>query len=64
MDRYARLAESHPEVLWRSMRGMSNRIAHGYFEINFDVVWDTVQRAFPDLLKQLRAVRNDVNNED
>jgi len=25
------------------MRGMRNRIAHGYFEINLEVVWDTVQ---------------------
>jgi len=25
------------------MRGMRNRIAHGYFDINLDVVWETVQ---------------------
>jgi uncharacterized protein with HEPN domain len=35
------------------MRGMRNRIAHGYFDINLDVVWDTVQIALPDLLKKL-----------
>ena len=39
------------------MRGMRNRIAHGYFEINLDVVWDTVQTALPELLERLRAVR-------
>ena len=48
---------SHPEVPWRSMKGMRNRIAHGYFEINLDVVWETVQSALPDLLRQLPAVR-------
>lgn len=32
---------------------MRNRIAHGYFDINLDVVWDTVQTALPELLKQL-----------
>jgi len=36
---------------------MRNRIAHGYFEINLDVVWDTVQTALPQLLKQLSAIR-------
>ena len=58
MDAYAGFTQAHPEVPWRSMRGMRNRIAHGYFDINLDVVWDTVQAALPDLLQQLPAVRS------
>jgi uncharacterized protein with HEPN domain len=50
-------ANGHPQVPWRSMKGMRNRIAHGYFDINLDVVWETVQSALPDLLRQLPAVR-------
>ena len=42
---------------WRSMRGMRNRIAHGYFDINLDLVWETVQLALPKLIVQLGAVR-------
>lgn len=53
MDQYAEFAGQHPQVPWRSMRGMRNRIAHGYFDINLDVVWDTVQTALPELLEQL-----------
>lgn len=64
MDAYAEFAQAHQEVPWRSMRGMRNRIAHGYFEINLDVVWDTVQTALPELLKQLPAVRNYVPRSD
>ena len=56
MDRHAEFADEHPEVPWRSMRGMRNRIAHGYFDINLDVVWDTVQTALPGLLERLRAL--------
>jgi uncharacterized protein with HEPN domain len=56
MDGYAEFAEQHRQVPWRSMRGMRNRIAHGYFDINLDVVWDTVQTALPELLEQLRAL--------
>lgn len=59
MDVYAEFTLSHPEVPWRSMRGMRNRIAHGYFDINLDVVWETVQTALPALLKQLPAVLQD-----
>jgi len=46
------------------MRGMRNRIAHGYFDVNLDVVWDTAQAALPELLKQLTAVRQDGDDED
>jgi len=59
MDSYADFTQAHPEVPWRSMRGMRNRIAHGYFDINLDVVWDTVQTALPELLGHLDLVRRD-----
>jgi uncharacterized protein with HEPN domain len=49
----------HPEVPWRSMKGMRNRIAHGYFDINLEVVWQTVQTALPDLLTRLPAIQSD-----
>jgi uncharacterized protein with HEPN domain len=43
------------------MRGMRNRIAHGYFEINLDVVWETVQSALPELQQQLAACLSSLN---
>jgi uncharacterized protein with HEPN domain len=63
MDGFTEFTQAHPEVPWRSMRGMRNRIAHGYFDINLDVVWETVQTALPDLLKQLPAVRRAVDHD-
>ena len=57
MDRYAAFSDHHSNVPWRSMRGMRNHIAHGYFDINLEVVWETVQTALPELLKQLSAIR-------
>ncbi len=56
MDHYAALAETHSEVPWRNMRGMRNRIAHGYFEIDLDIVWETVSSALPELQKQLTSL--------
>lgn len=64
MERYPDFVQSHVEVPWRSMRGMRNRIAHGYFDINLDVVWDTVQTALPALLEQLVSVRRDASDID
>lgn len=62
MDGYIQFTQIHAQVPWRSMRGMRNRIAHGYFDINLDVVWDTVETALPELLKQLPAVRQDADD--
>ena len=64
MECHAEFAQTHAQLPWRNMRGMRNRIAHGYFDINLDVVWDTVQTALPDLIKQLSVVRQDVVDED
>jgi uncharacterized protein with HEPN domain len=47
----------HPDVPWRSMKGMRNRIAHGSFAIDLDVVWETTQTALPLLLLKLPAIR-------
>lgn len=64
MDRYPDFADQNPDVPWRSMHGMRNRIAHGYFEINLDVVWDTVRTALPQLLEQLPSVPEGRDSEN
>ena len=64
MDGYAEFTQTYTEVPWRAMRGMRNRIAHGYFDINLDVVWETVQTALPELLKQLPTVRHNADGQN
>ena len=46
-------ANQHVNIPWNSMKGMRNRIAHGYYDINLDTVWETVQTALPALKVQL-----------
>jgi uncharacterized protein with HEPN domain len=44
-----------PDVPWAQIVGMRNRLVHAYFDINRNILWDTVQLALPQLLKQLKA---------
>jgi uncharacterized protein with HEPN domain len=44
------------------MRNMRNRMAHGYFDINLDVVWETVQEWLPELLRPLSVVQQQADN--
>ena len=64
MEGYAGFTHAHPKVPWRSMRGMRNRMAHGYFDIDLHVVWATVQEWLPELRMQLSALRQDAQGED
>ena len=40
----------HPEIQWSEIRGMRNRMIHGYDNIDMDVVWDTAERDIPNLI--------------
>lgn len=56
IDADSRFVTDHPSVPWHQMKGMRNRMAHGYFELDLDVVWDTIETAIPDLETKLRAI--------
>jgi uncharacterized protein with HEPN domain len=56
--RYPEFVADHPEIAWSEMLGMRNRVAHGYFEIDLKVVWETAQYSLPKLLDQLDAIRH------
>lgn len=43
----------HPDIPWRAIRSMRNRIVHDYGEVDLEVVYDTISHDIPDLLKKL-----------
>jgi uncharacterized protein with HEPN domain len=42
-----------PEVPWKDIRGLRNRIAHGYFEVDPDIIWHAAVEEVPTLAKLL-----------
>ncbi len=42
-----------PEIPWSDIMGMRNRLVHGYFNINIEIVWKTVTVELPQLLPVL-----------
>jgi uncharacterized protein with HEPN domain len=59
IQNHSNFLERHPDVPWQNMKGMRNRIAHGYFDIDLHVVWETVRTALPELLERLPALLED-----
>jgi len=59
LQEHGEFLNRHPGVSWGHMKGMRNRLAHGYFAIDLEIVWETVQTALPELCEQLTAVLKD-----
>ena len=46
--------EKYSDVPWGQIIGMRNRLTHGYFDIDANVVWKTVNKDLPVLIKLLK----------
>ena len=49
-------ASKHPDVPWEDMYWMRNRLSHGYFSVDLDVIWNTIQRDIPELEQKTKDV--------
>jgi uncharacterized protein with HEPN domain len=54
---------AHPEVPWRVITDMRNRVSHGYFDIDLDVVWNTVTRDLPKLQESVTRILAELDSE-
>lgn len=57
-------ADSHPDVPWQDIYGMRNRLAHGYFDVNYKAVWQVVVRELPELEPALHAIKKAIADSD
>ncbi|HEX3583532.1 MAG TPA: HepT-like ribonuclease domain-containing protein [Thermoanaerobaculia bacterium] len=47
--------EETPSIPWREIVSMRNRLVHAYYDINVDVLWQTVSEDIPAIIPTLRA---------
>ncbi|MEW6382048.1 MAG: DUF86 domain-containing protein [bacterium] len=48
--------DAHPDIPWKKMVGMRDRLIHGYFDVNLDIVKETVIEDLPPLVAQLEKI--------
>jgi uncharacterized protein with HEPN domain len=54
---------AYPEVRWRVITDMRNRVTHGYFDIDLDIVWNTVTSDLPKLSESVTQIRTELDSE-
>jgi uncharacterized protein with HEPN domain len=47
------LRNANPQIPWREIAGTRNRLIHGYFDVDLDIVWAIVEKDLPDLSVKL-----------
>ncbi len=53
-------AAAQVQVPWSVMVGMRNRVSHGYFAVDWDLIWATIQQDLPALSVQVHALLVDL----
>jgi uncharacterized protein with HEPN domain len=54
VQKFPEITTTYPDIPWNNIRGMRNRIAHEYFDLDLNVIWKTIHTAIPDLKTHLQ----------
>jgi uncharacterized protein with HEPN domain len=52
--------DKHASIPWREMTNFRNVIAHEYFGLDFDIVWDVIKNRIPSLNEQIKLVKSEL----
>ena len=55
--RFPEFVAAHPELPLTSAYQMRNAVAHGYFQVDFEILWKTIQRDLPSLHTKVEEIR-------
>ncbi|MBW4523234.1 MAG: DUF86 domain-containing protein [Scytolyngbya sp. HA4215-MV1] len=57
------LRDRYPDIPWKGMTGMRDKVIHQYFGVNLQVLWDTSQQNLPALRPLIVQVLTDLTNQ-
>ena len=50
------LSEKHTDIEWHKAMAMRNILTHGYFGVDFKIVWDTANKKLPEFKRQIESL--------
>ena len=61
---YPEFAAAHPELPLAFAYQMRNAVAHGYFKVDFEIVWKTIHSNLPELCQQVKTALGTIPGPD
>ena len=55
------IRKGYPDVPWKRMAGMRDRLIHEYFGVDLEIVWETIEQDLPQLKVLIQKVMEDIN---
>jgi uncharacterized protein with HEPN domain len=55
------IQERYPEIPWAQIVGLRNRLIHGYFLVDYGIVWEIVQNELSPLREKLEQIAREVS---
>ncbi len=49
--------DRYPQIEWRKIAGLRDIVAHAYFSIDDEIVWDVISNKLPDLASKIAALK-------
>jgi uncharacterized protein with HEPN domain len=46
----------YPDIPWRNIVAMRNRLVHGYFDVDYDILWAVVKERLPELVEEIKRI--------
>ncbi|ABS54893.1 protein of unknown function DUF86 [Methanoregula boonei 6A8] len=51
-----RIRKENPKIPWKFMAGLRDKVIHGYFAINYEIVWDVIKNKLPELEPEIQSL--------
>ena len=54
------LKDKHPDIEWKKIAGIRDKLIHDYFDVDWNIVWDVINIQIPDLSVKINKILKDM----
>ncbi len=58
------LKKKYPDIKWKQIAGMRDKLIHHYFGVDFEAVWKVIKKDIPELKKKITLIAESLQGEE